>query len=151
MESVDAGHVRSVDRVDERLGADRQNVEAAVRATLRGWGAELDTRQKFWWMDWNRMIADVVEATRSGSAVLYEDDESTDRPYLANVEDSPIRDLLLMLDNVFRPREAGAWLLAPNRALGGKRPIELVAIGELDAVRRAAEVSVGLPDRRALS
>ena len=57
---------------DERSsGPDQAEVEAAVRATLLGWGAELDTLQKFWRMDWNRMIADVVEAKRTSSPVLY--------------------------------------------------------------------------------
>ena len=35
-------------------------VAAAVEVTLRGWVAELYTGQKFWWMDWNRMILDVL-------------------------------------------------------------------------------------------
>lgn len=134
-----------------RPGPEQADVEAAVRATLRGWGAELDTRQKFWWMDWNRMTEDVVEATRSGEPVVYEEDEPEPRSYLDNMEDSPIRDLLLTLDAVLSPRQAGRWLLARNRALGGRCPVEALAGGDVDPVRRAAEVSVGLPDRGALS
>ena len=66
--------------MDTRGGRpDQSKVEEAVRATLRGWGAELDTRQKFWWMDWTRMTEDVVEAMRTGEAVLYDDDE-TEQP-----------------------------------------------------------------------
>lgn len=146
-----ADPVRSADRVSERIGADQQDVEAAVRATLRGWGMELDTRQKFWWMDWNRMIEDVVEATRTGMPVLYEEDEPELRSYLDDVNDSPIRDLLLTLDAVLAPRRAGRWLLASNRALGGKCPVEALAAGDIDAVRGAAERSVGLRDRGALA
>lgn len=144
--------VSTVDAMDEGgVRPDQAEVEAAVRATLLGWGAELDTRQKFWWMDWNRMIGDVVEATRTGTAVLYEDDGPGTRAYLDGTDDSPVRNLLLTLDAVLSPRQAGRWLLARNRALGGKCPVEALAGGDIDAVRRAAEVSVGLPDRGALN
>jgi hypothetical protein len=50
-------------------------IEAAVERTLVGWGAELDVGQKFWWMDWNRMIRDVITAMRTGEPVLYDDGE----------------------------------------------------------------------------
>ena len=50
-------------------------IEAAIQRTLVGWGAELDTGRKFWWMDWNRMIRDVITALRTGVPVLYDDDE----------------------------------------------------------------------------
>ncbi|MGB8858305.1 MAG: hypothetical protein WCC60_03565, partial [Ilumatobacteraceae bacterium] len=50
-------------------------IEAAVEQTLVGWGAELDAGQKFWWMDWNRMIRDAITAMRTGEPVLYDDDE----------------------------------------------------------------------------
>ena len=50
-------------------------IEAAVEQTLVGWGAELDVGQKFWWMDWNRMIRDAITAMRTGEPVLYDDDE----------------------------------------------------------------------------
>lgn len=40
--------------------------EEAVAKTLRGWGAELDNEQKFWWADWMGMIRDVVTAMRTG-------------------------------------------------------------------------------------
>ena len=33
-----------------------------MEETLRGWGAELYTGQKFWWMDWNRLVLDVLTA-----------------------------------------------------------------------------------------
>ena len=50
-------------------------IEAAVEQTLVGWGAELDAGQKFWWMDWNRLIRDALTAMRTGEPVLYDDDE----------------------------------------------------------------------------
>ncbi len=50
-------------------------IEAAVERTLVGWGAELDVGQKFWWMDWNRMIRDVITALRTGEPVVYDDDD----------------------------------------------------------------------------
>ena len=48
-------------------------VEAAVEATLRGGGAELYVGQKFWWMDWNRVIRDVLTALRTGEPVVIDD------------------------------------------------------------------------------
>lgn len=47
--------------------------EEAVAATLRGWGDELG--EKFWVMDWNNMIRDVIRALRTGEPVLHEDDD----------------------------------------------------------------------------
>lgn len=49
--------------------------EEAVAKTLRGWCAELDTGQKFWWGDWSSIIRDVVIAMRTGEPVLYDDDD----------------------------------------------------------------------------
>ena len=49
-------------------------IESAIEQTLVGWGAELDTGRKFWSMDWNHMIRDVVTALRTGQAVVYADD-----------------------------------------------------------------------------
>ena len=48
-------------------------VEAALAETLRGWAAELYTGQKFWWMDWNRLILDVLTALRTGEPVAIDD------------------------------------------------------------------------------
>lgn len=48
--------------------------EEAVAATLRGWGDELDPGAKFWLMNWNYMIRDVVTAMRTGEPVLHEDE-----------------------------------------------------------------------------
>lgn len=48
--------------------------EEAVAKTLRGWGAELDTDEKFWWADWMSMVRDVVKAMRTGEPVVYDDE-----------------------------------------------------------------------------
>ena len=53
----------------------QEQIETANERTLVGWGAELDVGQKFWWMDWNRMIRDVITALRTGEPVVYDDDE----------------------------------------------------------------------------
>lgn len=52
--------------------------EEAVAKTLRGWGAELDNDEKFWWADWSKMIRDVVTAMRTSEPVLYDDDDDED-------------------------------------------------------------------------
>ena len=49
--------------------------EQAVAATLRGWGDELDPGEKFWLMNWNFMIRDVVVAMRTGEPVVYDDED----------------------------------------------------------------------------
>ena len=65
-----------VDVMSTTPGAPSQaQIEAAVEQTLVGWGAELDAGQKFWWMDWNRMIRDAITAMRTGEPVLYDDGE----------------------------------------------------------------------------
>ena len=59
------------ERMSTTPGAPSQaQIEAAVEQTLVGWGAELDAGQKFWWMDWNRMIRDAITAMRTGDPVL---------------------------------------------------------------------------------
>lgn len=45
-----------------------------MAATLRGWGDDLDRGEKFWLMDWNNMIRDVIRAVRIGEPVLYDDE-----------------------------------------------------------------------------
>ena len=57
----------------EETELSQATVEAAVEATLKGWGAELYVGQKFWWMDWNRMIRDVLTALRTGEPVVIDD------------------------------------------------------------------------------
>jgi len=44
-----------------------------------------------------------------------------------------------LTDDVVENR-AGTWLLAKNPFLGGKRPVDLIASGELERVRGAAEI-----------
>jgi hypothetical protein len=44
-----------------------------VEETLRGWAAELYADQKFWWMDWDRRILDVLTALRTGEPVGIDD------------------------------------------------------------------------------
>ena len=41
--------------------------------TLRGWAAELYIGQKFWWMDWDRLIRDTLTALRTGESVGIDD------------------------------------------------------------------------------
>ena len=48
-------------------------VETAVEETLKGWAAELYTGQKFWWMDWDRLIRDTLTALRTGQPVGIDD------------------------------------------------------------------------------
>lgn len=125
-------------------GPDQAQVVDAATATLLGWGAELDTFQKFWWMDWRKMIEDVITAVRTGEPVLYEDDEPRE-PSATTGGSGPVDQLVDLLCSAFRPRDAGAWLLAPNRSLGGRRPIAIIAKGDIEAVRSAAEVASGIP------
>jgi hypothetical protein len=51
-----------------------EQIDAAVRATLVGWGNELDEGHKFWWAHWTRMIDDVIAAMRTGVPLDYGDD-----------------------------------------------------------------------------
>ncbi len=53
-----------------------------------------------------------------------------------------LRDLVLLLSDSLTPRGVSQWLLARNRLLQGQRPIDLLAIGEFEAVRRSAEAFV---------
>ena len=118
----------------------QEQIEDAVITTLVGWGRELDMFQKFWWMDWRKLTDDVVEAMRTGEAVVYEDDEPDLRDRRDGDDESPVGGILDLLDGSLTPNRAGSWLLARNRFLGGKRPVDLIATGELERVRGAAEV-----------
>ena len=113
-------------------------VVRAVTETLDGWGRELDNFQKFWWMDWRRLTADVVAAIETGVAVGYEDElrEAVDR--YADVIAPELRDVLNALDEALAPSAVGRWLLARSRELGGRRPIDVIAAGDL---RRVGEVA----------
>jgi hypothetical protein len=118
----------------------QEQIEDAVTATLVGWGRELDMFQKFWWMDWRTMMDDVVEASRTGEAVVYEEDEREPSDRRVDEDPSPVDEILSLRNESLNPRRAGVWLLAKNRSLGGKRPIGLIASGELERVRRSAEL-----------
>jgi hypothetical protein len=55
---------------------------------------------------------------------------------------SELRDLVLLLSDSLTPRGTGQWLHACNRLLGGARPLELLASGRAEEVRRAAQAFV---------
>lgn len=65
------------DGMDAPSPPSQEQIEAAVRQTLIGWGNELDEGQKFWWGDWCRLMRDVEAALRTGVAVDYGDDDET--------------------------------------------------------------------------
>ena len=67
---------------------DQAVVEAAVEATLRGWGDELYSGPKFWWMDWNRLILDVLTALRTGEPVAIDDYDDDDVRTTGSVGDT---------------------------------------------------------------
>ena len=53
-----------------------------------------------------------------------------------------LRDTALVLADSLTPRGVGQWLHARNRLLGGRRPLEVLAEGGADDVRRAAQAFV---------
>lgn len=53
-----------------------------------------------------------------------------------------LRDLVVLLSDSLTPRGVSQWLRARNRLLQSKRPIELLATGEFEAVRRAAQAFI---------
>lgn len=50
-----------------------------------------------------------------------------------------LSEITLVLSETATPRGVTQWLSARNRGLGGERPIDLIAKGEGDRVRAAAE------------
>lgn len=52
---------------------------------------------------------------------------------------SELRDIVLLLSDSLTPRGTGQWLHARNRLLGGERPLELLARGRAEEVRRSAQ------------
>ncbi len=50
-----------------------------------------------------------------------------------------VREVALILKDSLTARGVGQWLRAKNRLLGGARPIELIAKGDVDEVLKAAE------------
>ena len=55
---------------------------------------------------------------------------------------SELRDVALLLSDSLTPRGIGQWLHARNRLLGGGRPLELLAKGQAEEVRHAAQAFV---------
>lgn len=51
---------------------------------------------------------------------------------------SDVREIVLLLKDSLTERGVGQWLRARNRLLGGQRPIDLLAKGEIDRARKAA-------------
>lgn len=49
-----------------------------------------------------------------------------------------LRDVVLVLEDSLTRRGVRQWFRAKNRLLDGKRPIDLLAAGDLEAVMRAA-------------
>lgn len=60
---------------------------------------------------------------------------------IASKYEDPLRklqEIVLILVETLTPRGVGQWLNAPNRVLKLRRPIEVLAEGGADAVRKAA-------------
>lgn len=53
-----------------------------------------------------------------------------------------LRDLVALLSDSLSSRGVGQWLHARNRVLGGDRPIDILAAGRFEEVRRAAQAFV---------
>lgn len=53
-----------------------------------------------------------------------------------------IREVALILQDSLTPRGVGQWLRARNRLLVGRRPIDLLAEGDVAAVSKAAQAFV---------
>lgn len=82
--------------------------------------------------------ADVARAVGvSGRAVRHWSHEGTLRR--RNEERlHELRQIVLLLDDSLSPRGVGQWFRAHNRVLDGRRPLDVLAEGDTDAVRRAA-------------
>ncbi len=53
-----------------------------------------------------------------------------------------LREIALILSETLTPRGVGQWLRARNRLLNGRRPIDVLAEGDVKAVRDAAKAYV---------
>lgn len=49
-----------------------------------------------------------------------------------------LREIVLLLDDSLALRGVGQWFRAHNRSLDGRRPLDVLADGDFEAVRRAA-------------
>lgn len=68
------------------------------------------------------------------------DEPALQRRFAERVDD--LRDLVRVLGSTLPGVQTGRWLAARNRLLKGERPIELLATGEYERVRDAAEAFV---------
>ncbi len=50
-----------------------------------------------------------------------------------------MRDVVLVLQGSLTPEGVEQWLLAANRLLGGRRPMDLIAEGDTESVRQTAQ------------
>lgn len=50
-----------------------------------------------------------------------------------------LRELVLLLDDSLSKRGVAQWFRARQRLLGGRQPIDVLAEGDIESVRRAAE------------
>ncbi len=50
-----------------------------------------------------------------------------------------LREIVLVLKETLTPRGVSQWLTARNRLLGGRRPLDVLAQGDVRAVRDAAQ------------
>ena len=49
-----------------------------------------------------------------------------------------VRQIVLLLSDSLSPRGVGQWFRAHNRSLDSRRPLDVLAEGDVEAVRRAA-------------
>jgi transcriptional regulator with XRE-family HTH domain len=50
-----------------------------------------------------------------------------------------LREIVLLLNDSLTPRGVGQWFRARNRILKGRRPLDVLAAGNVERVRQAAE------------
>jgi transcriptional regulator with XRE-family HTH domain len=50
-----------------------------------------------------------------------------------------LRRIVLLLEDSLTPRGVGQWFRAHNRSLDGHRPLDILAVGDLEAVKQAAQ------------
>ncbi len=60
------------------------------------------------------------------------------KPTLSETRQGSLRGIVQVLLRTLTQEGAGQWLRARNRVLKGRRPIDVLAQGEIEAVREAA-------------
>lgn len=67
-------------------------------------------------------------------------DWAHEKPLRRNNEErlQALRQIVLLLDDSLSRRGIGQWFRAHHRLLGGRRPLDVLAEGDFDAVREAA-------------